>query len=150
MASGKTIKRPARRSVAVKAPSRSYLALVQRLPLRPIQSDADLDRAIAMVDSLLDRDDLDAGEQDYLDVLSDLVERYEDQTDPPRDVSDSEMLRFLMEQQAVKQVELSRATAIVESTISAVLSGKRELNRAQIGKLASYFHVSPSVFTFDA
>ena len=124
--------------------------MVQRFPLRPIQSGTDLDRAIAVVDSLLDRDNLDAGEQDYLDVLSDLVERYEDQTDPPRDVSDAEMLRFLMEQQAVKQVELSRATAIVESTISAVLSGKRELNRAQIGKLASYFHVSPSVFAFDA
>jgi HTH-type transcriptional regulator/antitoxin HigA len=123
--------------------------LVRRFALRPIQSDADLDRAIAVVDALLDRDGLDAGEQDYLDVLSDLVERYEDQTDPPRDVSDAEMLRFLMEQQEVKQVELSRATGIVESTISAVLSGKRTLNRSQIGKLASYFHVSPGVFAFD-
>lgn len=149
MASGKTIKRPARRS-AVATPSRSYLTLVRRFPLRPIQSDVDLDRAIAMVDSLLDRDKLDAGEQDYLDVLSDLIERYEDRTDPPRDVSDAEMLRFLMEQQGVKQVELSRATGIVESTISAVLSGKRTLNRSQIGKLATYFHVSPSVFAFDA
>lgn len=150
MASGKTIKRPVRRSVAAKAPSRSYLALVKQFPLRPIPSDADLDRAIAMVDALLDRDGLDAGEQDYLDVLSDLVERYEDQTDPPRDVSDAELLRFLMDQKGVKQVELSRATGIVESTISAVLSSGRTLNRSQIGKLAGYFHVSPSVFAFDA
>ena len=149
MASGKTIKRPARRSAAVVTPSRSYLTLVRRFALRPIQSDADLDRAIAVVDALLDRDGLDAGEQDYLDVLSDLVEHFEDQTDPPRDVSDAEMLRFLMEQQGVKQVELSRATGIVESTISAVLSGKRTLNRSQIGKLASHFHVSPGVFAFD-
>ena len=126
-----------------------YMKLVFQFALRPIQSDADLDRAIAVVDSLLDRDDLDAGEQDYLDVLSDLVERYEDQTDPPRDVSDAEMLRFLMEQRAVKQVELSRVTAIAESTISAVLTGKRTLNRSQIGKVASYFHVSPGVFAFD-
>lgn len=126
-----------------------YRKLMFQFALRPIQSDADLDRAIAVVDSLLDRDDLDAGEQDYLDVLSDLVERYEDQTDPPRDVSDAEMLRFLMEQRAVKQVELSRVTAIAESTISAVLTGKRTLNRSQIGKVASYFHVSPGVFAFD-
>ncbi|MCX7422025.1 MAG: helix-turn-helix domain-containing protein [Planctomycetia bacterium] len=126
-----------------------YRKLVFQFALRPLQSDADLDRAIAVVDSLLDRDDLDAGERDYLDVLSDLVERYEDQTNPPRDVSDAEMLRFLMEQSSVKQVELSRATGIVESTISAVLSGKRTLNRAQIGKLASHFHVSPGVFAFN-
>ena len=30
-----------------------------------------------MVDALLDREELDQDEQDYLDVLSDLVERYE-------------------------------------------------------------------------
>ncbi len=126
-----------------------YRKLVFQFALRPIQSDADLDRAIAVVDSLLDRDDLDAGEQDYLDVLGDLVERYEDRTDPPRDVSDAGMLRFLMEQRAVKQVEVARATGIAESTVSAVLTGKRTLNRPQIGKLANYFHVSPGVFAFD-
>ncbi len=126
-----------------------YRKLVFQFALRPIQSDADLDRAIAVVDTLLDRDDLDAGEQDYLDVLGDLIERYEDRTDPPRDVSDAGLLRFLVEQRAVKQVELARATGIAESTISAVLTGKRTLNRPQIGKLASYFHVSPGVFAFD-
>jgi hypothetical protein len=30
-----------------------------------------------------------------------------------------------------------------ESTISEVLAGKRRLNRAQVGKLARYFHVEP-------
>ena len=39
-------------------------------------------------------------------------------------------------------------TGIAESTISEVLSGKRKLNRTQIGKLARYFHVSPAVFEF--
>src|SRR3569832_810298 len=140
---------PPRRRGNPEPPSRSYLALVRKLPLRPIPSDAELDRAIAMVDALLDRDDLDASEQDYLDVLSDLVERYEDRTDPPRDVSDAELLRFLMDQKGGKQVELSRATGIVESTISAEVSNTRTLNRSQIGKPAGYFHVSPSVFAFD-
>ena len=126
-----------------------YRKLVFQFALRPIQSDADLDRAIDVVDSLLDHDDLDAGEQDDLDVLGDLIERYEDRTDPPRDISDAGLLRFLMEQRAVKQVELARATGIAESTISAVLTGKRTLNRPQIGKLANYFHVSPGVFAFD-
>jgi plasmid maintenance system antidote protein VapI len=32
------------------------------------------------------------------------------------------------------------------ATISEVLAGKRQLTRAQIGKLASYFHVSQPVF----
>ena len=51
--------------------------------------------------------------------------------------------------EGVKQIELSHASGIVEPAISAVLSGKRMLNRSQIGKLASHFHVSPGVFAFD-
>ena len=44
--------------------------------------------------------------------------------------------------------KVSRATGIADSTISGVLSGRRGLNRAQIGKLARYFHVSPDAFAF--
>jgi HTH-type transcriptional regulator/antitoxin HigA len=36
------------------------------------------------------------------------------------------------------------------STVSEVLAGKRRLNRAQIGRLALYFHVDPGVFQFHA
>lgn len=50
-----------------------YFELVRRLPHRPIQSDDELDRAIAMVDELVVREDLAPGERDYLDVLSDLI-----------------------------------------------------------------------------
>jgi HTH-type transcriptional regulator/antitoxin HigA len=32
-----------------------YLDLVRRFPLRPLRGDADLDAAIAMIDSLIDR-----------------------------------------------------------------------------------------------
>jgi len=105
-----------------------------------------LDRAAAIIDSLLERDDLDAAEQDYLEVLSNLVERYEDGHHPMGDVTEAGMLRFLIEQRGVKQVEVARGAGIAESTISEVLAGKRQLTKAQIGKLAGYFHVGPAVF----
>ena len=47
----------------------NYLALVRAFPLRPIRSEAELDRAIAVIDSLIARDDLDLEQEDYLDVL---------------------------------------------------------------------------------
>jgi HTH-type transcriptional regulator/antitoxin HigA len=125
-----------------------YLALVRRLPLRPIRSEVELDAAIAMIDVLTDRDELDAGEADYLDVLGDLVERYEDKAHPvpTDDLSDAEMLAHFIEAKGVKQVEVARATAISESTLSEVLRGKRQLTRGQIGKLAAYFGVGPGAF----
>jgi HTH-type transcriptional regulator / antitoxin HigA len=123
-----------------------YLDLVRRFPLRPLRSDADLDAAIAVIDELLDHADLTDPEQDYLDVLSDLVDAYEDEHIPIAPVGDADMLRFLIENKDVTQSQLAAEAGIAESTISEVLSGKRKLNRTQIGKLARYFHVEPGVF----
>jgi HTH-type transcriptional regulator / antitoxin HigA len=66
-----------------------------------------------------------------------------------KEVSDRAM-RFLIDQREVKQVQVARATGIAESTISEVLAGKVHLTRAQIGKLAGYFHVAPAVFLPEA
>src|ERR1700730_4918479 len=106
-----------------------YLALILKLPLRPIRSDEELDAAIAMIDSLIDRARLHLEEKDYLDVLSDLVEAYETREHPIEPVSDAAMLRHLIEAKEVSQTEVANATGIAGSTLSEVLLGKRRLTR---------------------
>jgi len=123
-----------------------YLDLVRRLPLRPIRSEADLDRAVAMVESLAKRDDLDADEMDYLDVLGDLVSKYEAEHHPPQPVSDADMLRHLIEARGITQAAVSAGTGIAESTISEILAGRRWLNRKHITALSRFFGVDPAVF----
>jgi HTH-type transcriptional regulator/antitoxin HigA len=91
-----------------------------------------------------------AAERDYLDVLSDLAEAYENEAIPMRPAGDAELLRFLVEQKSVTQTEAAAGAGIAESTISAVLGGKRELNRTQIAQLARYFHVEPGAFLSPA
>src|SRR5262249_17529870 len=103
---------------SVSAPDERYLELVRQVPLRPIHSEAALNRAIAMIDSLLDLAKRDADEEDYLDVLSDLVEKYEDEHDPMPPASGSEMLRFLIESQGTTQAKVAAETRIAESTLS--------------------------------
>jgi HTH-type transcriptional regulator / antitoxin HigA len=125
-----------------------YLELVQRVPLRPIRSDDELDRAIEMVDELIDRDDRGEDERDYLDVLSDLIERYEAEAHPIPAASDAEILAHLIGVKGVSQAEVARETVLAESTISEVLAGKRNLNRTHIGRLARYFNVGPTAFKF--
>jgi HTH-type transcriptional regulator / antitoxin HigA len=126
----------------------AYLDLIRQLPLRPIRSEAELDQATAVLNGLLDRDQLDAAEQDYLDVLGDLIERYEDAAHSidTSDLTDAEMLAHLIEAKGVKQADAARATGIAFSTISEVLAGKRQLSRRHIEKLAAYFHVGVSAF----
>jgi HTH-type transcriptional regulator/antitoxin HigA len=124
----------------------SYFALIQRFPLRPIRTEAELDQATDMIHALLDRGRLDAGEQDYLDVLSDLVESFEEEHHPIPAPSDAAMLAYLLELKNVRQSELGTKTGIAHSTISEVLAGKRQLTRGHIEKLAAFFDIEPGVF----
>ena len=57
-----------------------YLELVREFPLRRLRSEADLDRAVAMLDKLCDlrEDHLSPEEDEYMDVLGALVEQYEE------------------------------------------------------------------------
>lgn len=127
----------------------TYIELVRKFPLRPIRSKRELDKAVGVIDSLVDRASLDEGEQDYLDVLGDLVTRYETKQFPIPPANDAEMLEHLIEAKGVTQARLARETGIAELTISEVRRGKRALSRQHIGKLAHFFSVSPAVFSFD-
>ena len=125
-----------------------YLDLVRQFPLRPIRSERELERAIEVIDSLIDRPSLSSDKRDYLNVLSDLVATYEDQHYPRPKISDARMLRHLIDAKGVSQTEVAQATGIANSTISAVLKGTRELTRAHISQLARYFRIEPGVFAF--
>jgi HTH-type transcriptional regulator/antitoxin HigA len=145
-----TIKRASTtRAVYGKSEDR-YLDLVRQFPLRPLRTGADLDAAIVVIDGLIDRPMLTMAEQDYLDVLSDLVEAYEAEAGPIELVGDAELLRFLIQQKGVTQAAAAAGAGIAESSISEALAGKRKLNRTQIGKLARYFGVEPAVFLSNA
>jgi HTH-type transcriptional regulator/antitoxin HigA len=129
-----------------KGSSDRYLALIRQFPLRPICSEFELDRAIAVIDSLVDRGDLDRDESDYLDVLGDLVEKYEGQAHPMAPASDAEILRHLIEARGINQAQLADEAKIAVSTISEILNSKRRLNRKHIESLSRFFSVSPALF----
>jgi len=126
-----------------------YIELVSRVPLVPIVSEAALDGAIAFMDELLDRDRT-LEEEMYLDVLSDLVEKYETEAYPAEPVSDSEMLASILDSQGLTQSAFATQVGIAESTVSAVLNGSRKLTRAQIGKIAESFNIPAGVFDFSS
>ncbi len=124
------------------------VSAAERVPLVPIRTEQELDAATVVIHSLIDLDQLSGPEQDYLDVLTDLVEAYEAVHYPSEPVSDAEMLQHLLEIKGITQVGAAKGAGIAESTLSEVLSGKRTLNRKQIGKLANFFGVGAEVFEF--
>ena len=122
------------------------MRLIKRLPLRPIRTDAELDGAADVIDELTDRDDLSPGESDYLDVLGDLVQKFEDEHVEMPHVIDGAMLGSLMEEKGVNQTDVVRGTGISKTVLSLVRSGKRDLTRDHIKALSKYFDVDPAVF----
>ena len=127
-------------------PCDTYLELIEQIPLRAIRSDRELDDAISLINELLDRPQLDEGEEDYLDVLGDLIEAYEEKVHPIEPASDAAMLESLLTDRSQTQVQVAAATGIANSTLSNVLHGKRQLTRDHIRRLAKHFQVDPGVF----
>ncbi len=122
--------------------------LTTALP-RKIETEEENERVLKIVESLMSKgeDNLSPEEETLLILLSDLIEDFEEKAYPevgksstPRDV-----LAFLMEQHELKQKDL---VAIFSSsgTISQVLSGAREISKAQAKALAERFRVSAELF----
>jgi HTH-type transcriptional regulator / antitoxin HigA len=74
-----------------------------------------------------------------------LIERYEAERRPVPDASPIDVLRFLLDRNGLSQRAIA-AELGSESTVSRVLSGKRQLNSNHIVRPSRRFHVSPSVF----
>ncbi|HWG45374.1 MAG TPA: helix-turn-helix domain-containing protein [Gemmataceae bacterium] len=123
----------------------TYFDLVKRFPLTHLRDDHHLDAAQKILDRLL-QEDLDEGAQEYLDVLTDLVEDYEEEHVPISDASEADVLRELMRSNGLSQPKLAKAAGIAQSTLSAVLNGTRSLTKNQVVKLAKFFHISPAAF----
>jgi HTH-type transcriptional regulator/antitoxin HigA len=110
-----------------------------------INSEEDFNRALISIERLVDREDLSAEEASLLELLSILVESYEDALCPTEPVSPHDVLLHLMEAQELKQADL---VGIIGSkgVVSEIVNGKRSISKAQAKALGELFHVSPALF----
>lgn len=135
----------ARQGDAMYEVDNKYVDLIRIVPLIPIRNDEHLERAIDLVDTLLDRAALSTWEQGYLDVLSDLIARYErEHVELPR-VSGIDLVRHLMEEHDLRQADLVPLFG-TKSIVSEVLSGKRHFALKHVTNLSRHFGVPADVF----
>jgi HTH-type transcriptional regulator / antitoxin HigA len=123
-----------------------YMELVARFPLRPIRSDAELDRAAAALNALLDLRKRSRDDDDYMHVLGTLIEEYETEHHPMPPVSGVNMLKHLIDARQTTQTKVAEGAGLSLSTVSEILAGKRKLNTRHIASLARFFGVDPGLF----
>lgn len=124
----------------------AYAKLLKKTLPRPIRSEAENERYLEIVGHLMDLGERITPEQsELLDLLVLLIERFESERYSLKKAAPADALRELMEARAMK---LSDLAGIIGSkgVASEILSGKRELSKANIRKLAEFFAVSPEVF----
>jgi len=132
-------------TVSRKKSNTGYRKLIDEFPLVPIRSKTQLKSAQRMLDALLARR-LDRGEEDYFEVLTQLVEDYETKHEKIAPATLSDLLNLLMEEHTVSAIDVAKSTGIAESTISQMRAGKRSCSKVNCGRLATFFHVSPLAF----
>jgi HTH-type transcriptional regulator/antitoxin HigA len=122
-----------------------YAALLDSYAPRPIEDEGDLQRTEELIWEMLAIDERSRAQEAYLTLLTEQVERWEQEhvTIPP--LSDIALIQALLVERGLRQRALAPVFG-TESIVSEVLSGKRELQRKHIQGLADFFHVSPAVF----
>jgi|SRR5262249_37870285 len=121
--------------------------LTQYVPLGPILTEADYAQRVQILDTLLDAIGADETHPlgDLLDLLATQIEAYERQQPILPEATPIEVLRYLMEEHGLTQMDLAKDLG-GQSVVSALLQGKRRLNARHIAALAARFQVSPAVF----
>jgi len=126
--------------------SPAYTAPLAKIPPRVVRSEAQNEEYIAALYELEQRHRRwNKAEAELADLLTLLIEDYEEKNYQLPKASPLEMIAFLMEQHGLKQKDLVDVFG-TPSIVSEVLNGKRELNKEQICRLSERFHVSPELF----
>lgn len=130
----------------IRAIQASWKKLDDIVHLHPIANEKEYTRMVLLMNFLLDAvgDDEDHPLSDLLNLIGDLIFKYEQKHYFIEQAEPKDALRFLMEARGLKQEDL--AEVIHQSNLSAILSGKRKISASLAGKLGKFFDISAAVF----
>ncbi len=124
---------------------REYAKLLVDMLPHVIHTEAENERYTAALEVLLAKGHRTPEEGRMVELLTLLVEDFEEKNYSPSPAAPRDIVRHLMESNNLRQVDLIDIFG-AESTVSEVLSGKRDLAKSHIQKLSLRFNVSPELF----
>src|SRR4051812_30658760 len=110
---------------------KTFDELNHRLPLRPIQDDTDLENAQEMTDALAVLRKRTTDQEDYLESLSTLIEKYEEDVIDTSKLTTVEILGTLMNGRGMNGGDLGDLLGN-RSLGYTILRGERELSKSHI------------------
>lgn len=125
---------------------KTYEALVALHPPRPISDKVVYENTREIVDALAGHP-LNHDQEDYLEILGDLIAAYEEANLPalPK-VSGHQLLQFLLEENDLTGDDLAKLLKVDRSVAYKILKGTRNLTTDHIRRLADRFSVRADLF----
>ncbi|MGH9840513.1 MAG: helix-turn-helix domain-containing protein [Blastocatellia bacterium] len=125
-------------------PKRYADLLATTLP-QIIETDAEHERLLAVVEPMMGREKLSPEEGKLFDLLVKLIQDYEDRRYPIEPAAPHMMLQHLMEARDLQQKDVVHLFGSA-GRASEAINGVREISKAQAKALAEFFRVSPELF----
>jgi HTH-type transcriptional regulator/antitoxin HigA len=126
--------------------SPAYSKLLARVGPKVIRTEQENEHFMEALSDLDERGPrLTKDEKELAELLSLLIENFEERHYALPKASPRQVLEFLMEQHHLRQADLLDIFK-TRSIVSEVLSGKRDMTKEHIRLLSERFHVSPEVF----
>ena len=122
-----------------------YGKLLARTLPAVIETETENEHFLTEIEKLIDKDQRSAEEDKLLDLMTTLVEDFEEKNYPIPDAPPHEALRELMASRGLKQRDLLDIFGS-DGIASEVVNGKRNISRAHAKSLAEYFHVPVDLF----
>lgn len=120
---------------------KTYSALVALHVPRPIHDKVGYENTVALVDALAGTR-LNKDQEDYLEILSRLIEAYEDEhVKQPRMITGIELVRLLLTENDLTGDDLATLLGVDRSVAYKILKGSRNLTTEHIRKLADRFAI---------
>jgi len=125
-----------------------YADLNARFPLRPLHDEVDYNNALEVAESLVGSVNLSEDQADYLDVLTDIIQKYEARNYAVGSRGTSlDALKHMLNGRGMSGSDLGRLLGN-RPLGGAILRGERKLSKSHIRTLAEHFKVSTDLF-FD-
>ena len=113
------------------------------MKISPIRNDKDYQQALEWLEEIFDAKK-GTEEGDELEILSILIDRYENEHFPIAMPDPIEAIKFRMEQMGMKQKDLAEVVGF-KSRVSEILNRRRKLSLAMIRKLSATLHIPTEV-----
>ena len=122
-----------------------YGRLLLKILPRPIQTEEENDKAIALLEKLDEREDLSPEEEQLAELVTVLIEDFEQRHYAMKPASPLEMLKVLLEDRSLRHKDVWPVFGN-KGLASEVLNGKRAISKTQAKKLADFFQVPVDLF----